>query len=81
MCTRPLVLSSAPEAREDALNINISLFFFILSTKKNLAPDDLTVPGYGEPAEVHHHLALLSVPQLDPAALVNIQLLHAELSL
>ena len=57
------------------------IIFFYFFHKKNLAPDDLTVPGYGEPAEVHHHLALLSVPQLDPAALVNIQLLNAELSL
>ena len=80
MCTRPLVLSSAPKVREDALNINISLFLSFFP-QKNLAPDDLAVPGDGEPAEVHHHLALLSVPQLDPAALVNIQLLHAELSL
>ena len=78
------MLSSAPEALEDALNINIPSFLSRNKTNffvNGFAPDDLAVPGDGEPAEVHHHLALLSVPQLDPAALVNIQLLNAELSL
>ena len=42
----------------------------------NLLPDDLAVPGDGEPAEVHHHLSLLGVPQLNPAALVSERSVH-----